>query len=185
MKGQLAIPRLAVGLIAASFFWGSQAFAQNAQDVEIPEELKMFDFLLGNWKTQVEFFNQQGEIREVREYSNIVDPIVEGVVYRGRSGPIDQSMQFGETWYLYDRLEKKHKIVAADTQGNFDVFNGVIVEDKMVFTNSVKPWPNGKDIIWRRTYYNIKENSHEVIMEYSFDYGYSWTRANRWSRTRL
>ncbi|MFP4004930.1 MAG: hypothetical protein ACLFV8_14240 [Alphaproteobacteria bacterium] len=159
----------------------------SAQDMEprIPEELQVFNFLLGDWKTKVEFFDRNGKIRSVREFSNIVEPIVQGVIYRGRSGPLDKSVRFGETWCFFDRLEKRHRIASVDAEGNFDVFDGQILEDRMIFTNSAKPWPNGKDIIWRRTYYNIKDDSHEVIMEYSFDYGNTWTKANHWVRTRV
>lgn len=79
---------------------------------------------------------------------------------------------------------RTHHIVVVDFQGNFDVFRGLILDDKKVFTSSAKPWPDGKDIIWRRTYYHIRKDSHEVLMEYSFDHGYSWTKANHWTRTR-
>lgn len=176
--------RLIASLLVSLTMMAQGAVAQDMQP-KIPVELKVFDFLLGDWKTKVEFYDLEGAVRYEREFSNTVAPTVQGVIYRGESGLLDKSKQFGETWYLYDQLEKKHRIISTDTQGNFDVFNGVILDDRLVFTNSPKPWPNGKDIIWRRIYFNIEEGAHEVIMEYSFDYGYSWVKANHWVREKL
>lgn len=176
--------RAALAMAALAIFVFSSAAAQTVLQPKIAPELEEFDFLLGEWATRVEFFDSQGSVRRTQTFSAIVEPILEGVVYKSRTGPQDKSIHFGETWYLFDAATRTHHIVTADLQGNFDVFRGLIRNDKKIFTSGAKPWSDGKHIIWRRTYYAITKDSHEVLMEYSFDDGHSWTRANHWTRTR-
>lgn len=175
-----------LGLAAASLWaaFAMPALAQQDQAPAIADEQAEFDFLLGTWKTRVDFFDRDGNVRRTDLFGQRVEPTVQGVFYRGISGPENLDPQFGETWFIYDQTDERHKIVTADAQGNFDIFEGIVLEDRMVFTTPAKPWQGGDDIMWRRTYYNIEEDRHEVLMEYSFDYGYTWTEANHWTRTR-
>lgn len=81
---------MALALVALALLGFSSAVAQTTIQPKKPAELEEFDFLLGEWVTRVDFFDENGGIRRVQAFSAVVGPILEGVVYKSRTGPEDK-----------------------------------------------------------------------------------------------
>lgn len=150
-----------------------------------PAEAEKLEFLIGTWNNVAEFYDREGKVRGT--FNSLRDlgvnlttkPIMNGLFLESGAGS-----DVARSWYFYNDVEKKYYWVAIDFRQNFDVLAGDFIDGKLVLTEvAPKKFARGGTIMWRRTYYNIRKDSHEILLEYSRDEGKTWTLSNRQKNT--
>jgi len=86
MQAFLWQTRVALAIAALAFFSFSTAVAQTAIQPKRPVEIEEFDFLLGEWTTRVDVFDEKGDIRRVQTFGAVVEPILEAHLLRHHEG---------------------------------------------------------------------------------------------------
>ncbi len=160
-------------LLALPVAAAAQSFMQAA---EIPPEMSQLDFLVGRWLGEGKIYDPEGNVTHEISMAEMgmgpihVEPILGGLVLEVGAGS-----DFARTWYTYRPLEEEFVWVAVDRQGHFDHLRGNFEDGRLVLTE-IRPqaWRDGGTMMFRRTYQDIEEDSHEVLMEYSRDEGRTW-----------
>lgn len=141
-------------------------------------DTKEFDFWIGKWK--VEWIDENEEKKLGTNFiQNILgDCVIEenfnanpGLPFEGKSLSAFNSNKniWQQTW--------------VDNTGGYMVFEGGMFEGKMILSRSIQK--NGKLILQRMVFYNIKSNSLDWNWEISEDSGENWLLKWKLHYTRM
>ncbi len=157
------------------------------QSAPRPPEMDQLNFLLGRWTSEGEILDPEGNVtrrtstKEAGFEPFLTEPILGGLVLEAGAGS-----DVGRIWYTYRPLEKQFVWVAVDQMGHFDHLRGGFEDGHLVLTEiEPHPWPDGGTMMYRRTYQEIRPDSHVVLMEISRDEGKTWTLYSRGRHQRL
>ncbi len=127
------------------------------------EQARQFDFWLGNWDASWE--GGSG--------SNSVSKILGSCVVYEQFEANDEKPLIGKSVSVYDPRANVWRQTWVDNSGGYLDFEGGWQSDRMVLSRSFER--NGKTIMQRMVWYNIKQDAFDWNWEKSEDGGESWT----------
>jgi hypothetical protein len=142
--------------------------AQTSQNPCESDQFKQFDFWLGKWDLE-----WKGPKGEVQRGTNHITRILDGCVVResfdgGKDLPL-----IGQSYSMFDGNSGMWKQTWVDNQGSYLDFTGEMKDGKMTlsreFTNR-----QGKQVMQRMVFFNIKKDSLDWNWENSTDSGKTW-----------
>lgn len=135
--------------------------------VKNAEDSTLFDFWVGEW--ELEWKNADG----TKAYgSNRIEKTLDGKVIQENFHDPKGGFK-GTSISVYNSKKKTWHQAWADNQGGYYDFEGTVEEDKPIFKTKAKE-VNGKVIIQRMVFYNIKPSSLTWDWELSKDGGKTW-----------
>lgn len=171
-------------LVAVLFFVSSTINGQNFHvPNEIPEEMKRLSFLVGEYNGDTKFYDKDGNVTRIMKGDTFGANFIRSHALGGYIIESTPDSNMARNWVFYDEIEHVYYDVNVDYHGNFHVFKGGFEGDRFVISDlfnrpSRFGARKGKPIRWRRSYYNITPNSHDVSFEYSHDEGKNWVLSN-------
>ena len=131
------------------------------------QDSTLFDFWIGDW--DLTWTNAAGQVQKgTNHISKILDNKVIHENFSFASGSFK-----GTSISVYNPKSKTWHQAWADTQGGYFDFEGDVEGDKRIFKTRAKE-QNGRKIIQRMVFYNIKPASLTWDWESSFDGGATW-----------
>ena len=148
----------------------------------IPAEAKRrMEHSLGHWEVRAEHFDAEGKVVRTSGWENSAEYLLEGrLVLLTHNAPKLGSIS--KTLVFYSDSEEKWYLVDVNQKGDLWILSGDL--DREVITSEPKKREDGRTVIIRFTHENIKDDSFEALMEYSYDGGASWTKGSRQYLTR-
>jgi hypothetical protein len=155
------------------------AFSQGSPKAIEPSAY--FDFWIGEW--DLSWTDADGSKGTGK---NVVHRILSDyVIQENFSASGGQANGFiGKSWSVYDRTTGMWKQTWVDNSGGYLDFAGALDGEKRIFKrNGINP--QGKEVMQRMVFYNIKENSLTWDWEVSSDDGKTWELRWRIYYTRV
>ncbi len=164
-------------IIAITLF-ASAIVAQTSKNPCEAEQVQQFDFWLGTWDLE-----WKGPNGEAQKGTNEITRVLDGCVVRESfDGGKDLPLK-GQSYSMFDTNAGVWKQTWVDNQGSYLDFKGGMEDGKMTlsreFTNR-----QGKQMMQRMVFFNIKKDSLDWNWENSADGGKSWNLAWHITYTR-
>jgi hypothetical protein len=131
------------------------------------QDSTLFDFWLGEW--DLTWTNTEGK---VDKGTNHINKILDGKVIQENFSDAAGNFK-GISISVYDPRKKTWHQAWADNEGGYYDLEGQVEGEKRIFRTQTKEL-NGKKIIQRMVFYNIKSNSLTWDWEVSSDGGTTW-----------
>ncbi|MDZ7714951.1 MAG: hypothetical protein U5J95_01940 [Balneolaceae bacterium] len=130
-----------------------------------------FDFWIGTWE-----LTWEAPDGSMESGTNKIEKILEGKVIQENFEAIEGRFEgyAGKSWSVYSSRNKEWKQTWVDSNGGYIDFTGEFSGGKRIFITD-RITPQGKSIMQRMVFYNIKQNSFTWDWELSTDKGKSWT----------
>ncbi len=138
----------------------------SAQSLKL-QDSTLFDFWVGDWN--LTWTNSAGK---EEKGTNRITKILDGKVIQENFSFASGAFK-GTSISVYNLSKKTWHQAWADTQGGYFDFEGDLEGDKRIFKTKVRE-ENGKKIIQRMVFYNIKQNSLTWDWQSSRDGGVTW-----------
>jgi len=173
-------PTFLIALCA--LFAGITGRAQMPTAPAVPDEMKKLQSFVGEWNNESTFINAEGEAAKKAHFTSVAAPALDGRVIRFQS--FHQDDPAGLSWFFFDPVKETFILVGIDAWGHYDEFSGGFAGDTLVLTSRERMFPNGKKMMWRRTYTKITDQQHHIQMHYSLDGGKTWKLSNQQVETK-
>jgi hypothetical protein len=151
-------------LILIFFIAGSDINAQNNQKPCSAPEAGQFDFWVGTWDLY-----SSDTLNGVNTIHKIMDGCtVQENFENARSG------YSGKSWSVYNPQAKAWQQTWVDNQGGYIALNGKFENGAMTLFTAPRKLPNGKEMINRMLFHNIKSDGFDWDWDSSTDNGATW-----------
>ena len=131
-------------------------------------EASQFDFWIGEWNLTW----KSAEGKEQTGSNTIIKSLSGCVIEEHFDG--NPSMQFiGKSFSVYNPQKNTWQQTWVDNSGGYMVFEGGMDSNRMILSREIQG-KDGKPIIQRMVFYNIKKNSLDWDWEASRDAGKTW-----------
>lgn len=157
---------LLILLLGLNFVSKSQSVSIN----DLPPQ-NYFDFWVGTWELTWEDPDGNKEFG-----TNKIEKILDGKVIQENFEAVEGRFEgyVGKSWSVYNSRTEEWKQTWVDSNGGYIDLTGEFSDEKRIFITERKN-PEGKKIMQRMVFYNIKENSFTWDWELSTNDGESWT----------
>jgi hypothetical protein len=149
----------------------------SAQTSSANNDSTLFDFWVGEWD-----LTWKGSDGTLIKGTNIIEKILDGKVIQENFAFASGKFK-GTSISVYNPATKAWHQAWADTQGGYFDFIGEVDGDKRIFKTKLRE-VNGKKIIQRMVFYDIKRDSLTWDWESSTDGGTTWQLLWRINYTR-
>lgn len=150
-------------LLFLFIFTSYMSFAQNNIKPCSAPEASQFDFWVGDWNLYS---------ADTLTGTNAVYKIMDGCTLQ-ENFESSKIKYRGKSWSMYNNQTKEWQQTWVDNQGGYIVLNGKFENGTMIlFTGVTKA--NGKDMVYRMRYHDIKKDSFEWDWESSSDNAVTW-----------
>ncbi len=131
-------------------------------------EAAAFDFWIGKW--DLTWTIKQKVEKGKNKIKRILNDYVIKEDFEAKEGSLKGFR--GKSWSVYNPKTKEWKQTWVDSQGAYLDFVGEIKGDKRIFKRTFTN--NGKTVMQRMVFFNIKENNFDWNWESSLDNGKTW-----------
>ena len=164
------------------FFLVVNAVAQNLPPIQtdVLEKNKKLEFLEGDWQLDVSWYSRDGKPTRSMKSKALIQSEMDGLLYVVTySGNFDgKEKDVIKSWIFYNKAKKEYYDVMYDMAANFEIRHGKFNEDgELVFLMDELLEmldSGGKKSLWRKTFYDIQENSFKLKYDFTENEGKSW-----------